>query len=213
MLILQLLISVMLGAVLGWERERHGRSAGLRTHMLLCLGSTLFTIISVSFTRSGSDPTRIAAQIVSGIGFIGAGAILRQGSEVKGLTSATSLWTAAAIGMAVGVGGEFIGVAILATAIAFVTLSVINRLAERIARPMDVYEISLTLVQTANLPELFALIAGSGMNLLSFRHSPVESPGTMQLSLILRGEVGTPITTTVLQLGARADVVAARVEP
>jgi putative Mg2+ transporter-C (MgtC) family protein len=102
-----------LGAAIGFERELREREAGLRTHLLVCLGSALFTIISAygfhEFLTSGdavvrADPTRIAAQIVTGIGFLGAGAIIRQGISVRGLTTAATLWVAAAIGMAAGAG-------------------------------------------------------------------------------------------------------------
>ena len=102
-----------LGAMIGFERELREREAGLRTHLLVGLGSGLFTIISAygfhEFLTSGgavvrTDPTRIAAQIVTGIGFLGAGAIIRQGVSVRGLTTAATLWVAAAIGMASGAG-------------------------------------------------------------------------------------------------------------
>ncbi len=111
--LLRLALAGALGATIGFERELREREAGLRTHLLVCLGSALFTIISAygfhEFLTSGdavvrSDPTRIAAQIVTGIGFLGAGAIIRQGISVRGLTTAATLWVAAAIGMAAGAG-------------------------------------------------------------------------------------------------------------
>jgi putative Mg2+ transporter-C (MgtC) family protein len=117
----RLALAAALGAAIGFERELREREAGLRTHLLVCLGSALFTIISAygfhEFLTSGdavvrSDPTRIAAQIVTGIGFLGAGAIIRQGISVRGLTTAATLWVAAAIGMAAGAGyysGALIG--------------------------------------------------------------------------------------------------------
>ena len=110
---LRLALAAVLGATIGFERELREREAGLRTHLLVCLGSALFTIISAygfhEFLTSGdavvrADPTRIAAQIVTGIGFLGAGAIIRQGISVRGLTTAATLWVAAAIGMAAGAG-------------------------------------------------------------------------------------------------------------
>jgi putative Mg2+ transporter-C (MgtC) family protein len=111
--LLRLAVAGALGAAIGFERELREREAGLRTHLLVCLGSALFTIISAygfhEFLTSGdavvrTDPTRIAAQIVTGIGFLGAGAIIRQGISVRGLTTAATLWVAAAIGMAAGAG-------------------------------------------------------------------------------------------------------------
>jgi putative Mg2+ transporter-C (MgtC) family protein len=99
--LLSLLLAVALGAVVGIEREIAHRPAGLRTHMLVSLGSCLFTIVSVSFAM---DPARIAAGIVAGIGFIGAGTIWGEKDKVKGITTAASLWSTAAIGLTTGIG-------------------------------------------------------------------------------------------------------------
>jgi putative Mg2+ transporter-C (MgtC) family protein len=110
---LRLVVAAALGAAIGVEREVREREAGIRTHLLVSLGSCLFTIVSAygfhDFLISGTnivraDPTRIAAQIVTGIGFLGAGAIIREGLSVRGLTTAASLWVVAAIGMASGAG-------------------------------------------------------------------------------------------------------------
>ncbi len=98
---ISLLLAVALGAVVGFEREITHKPAGLRTHMLVCLGSCLFTIVSIGFSI---DPARIAAGIVAGIGFIGAGAIWSEKDKVQGLTTASSLWATAAIGLAAGIG-------------------------------------------------------------------------------------------------------------
>jgi putative Mg2+ transporter-C (MgtC) family protein len=116
----RLLITVLLCGLIGIERETRDQSAGFRTHILLGLGATLFTLVSAygfpAFTAAALesdgrgvvfDPTRIAAQIVTGVGFLGAGAIIRQGMDVRGLTTAASLWATAAIGMAVGAGYVF----------------------------------------------------------------------------------------------------------
>ena len=97
----------MLGAAIGAEREFRERQAGLRTHLVVSVGAALFTLVSAyGFAEFGRkvDPTRIAAQIVTGIGFLGAGAIIRQGLSVRGLTTAATLWLVAAIGMAAGAG-------------------------------------------------------------------------------------------------------------
>jgi putative Mg2+ transporter-C (MgtC) family protein len=107
--LLRLAIAAGLGAAVGLERELRDQEAGMRTHLLVALGSCLFTIVGAygfrGFASHGNvDPTRVAAQVVTGVGFLGAGAILRQGLTVRGLTTAGSLWTAAAIGMAGGAG-------------------------------------------------------------------------------------------------------------
>jgi putative Mg2+ transporter-C (MgtC) family protein len=107
-MLLRLGMSAFLGGMIGLERETHGRPAGLRTHTLVCLGSTLFTFCSYAIAQPGNDPGRITAQIVTGIGFLCAGTIIHEGSIVRGLTSAASIWTAAAIGVAVGIGGQML---------------------------------------------------------------------------------------------------------
>jgi putative Mg2+ transporter-C (MgtC) family protein len=100
-MVIKLLIALALGALVGLEREWRRKPAGLRTHMLVSLGACLFTIVSVN--SFGADPARIAAGIVTGIGFIGAGSVIGSRMHVKGLTTAATLWVVAAIGLAVGV--------------------------------------------------------------------------------------------------------------
>ena len=131
----RLIIASVLGLAIGFEREIHGHPAGLRTHMLVALGSGLFTVLSAEGFGEGSpgvpiDPTRIAAQIVSGIGFLGAGAILKDGIVIRGLTTAASLWATAAVGMAAGAGEHVI--ATVAAGVILVSLWPINALAERL---------------------------------------------------------------------------------
>ena len=101
---LRLLVAVVLGALVGYERERAGKPAGVRTHGMVSLGAALFAVVSLHGFGGTGDPARVAAQIVTGIGFLGAGAILHQRNSVHGLTTAASLWVTAAIGLAVGVG-------------------------------------------------------------------------------------------------------------
>ena len=118
-------LAAALGAILGLEREWRHKDAGLRTNILISIGSALFTLMSIDLSSSaGGDATRVAAQIVTGIGFLGAGAIMRTGSGIKGLTTAATIWVNAAIGVAVG-GGEY-HVAIVATAVTLVVLVVLD---------------------------------------------------------------------------------------
>ena len=103
--LIKLLLALVLGGVIGWERELYDKPAGFRTNTLICVGSTLFTIFSLKIgIIPGTDSARIAAQIVSGIGFLGAGAIIRRGEAVLGLTTAATIWFVASIGMGVGAG-------------------------------------------------------------------------------------------------------------
>lgn len=118
---LRMIMAVFCGAIIGAEREWHGKPAGLRTNILICLGAAIFTILSVHISATyKADPARIAAQVVTGIGFLGAGAIMRGDGGVHGLTTAATIWLAAAIGMACGAG--FYPLAAEATTLTFLVL-------------------------------------------------------------------------------------------
>jgi putative Mg2+ transporter-C (MgtC) family protein len=122
-LTLRLLAAAGLGAAIGLEREYHRKPAGLRTNMLIALGSALFTIVSLELAGVGGSADRVAAQIVTGIGFLGGGAILRNGNDVHGMTTAATIWVNAAIGMAAGAGA--VSLAAGATAVTLVVLAVL----------------------------------------------------------------------------------------
>jgi putative Mg2+ transporter-C (MgtC) family protein len=109
-LLARLLLAAVLGGAIGAERELNDQPAGLRTHMLLTTGACLFTLISAYGFGGGTDPSRIAAQIVTGIGFLGGGAIVRDGLTVKGVTTAASIWATASVGVAVGAGSYVLGI-------------------------------------------------------------------------------------------------------
>ncbi|MFQ5639930.1 MAG: MgtC/SapB family protein [bacterium] len=150
--LIRLLIASLFGGIVGLERDIHGRDAGLRTHLLVSLGAAVFMVLSevIATLPAGSaqiaDPSRIAAQIVTGIGFLGAGVIIKAGVNVRGLTTAASLWTVAAIGMAAG-GGHY-GISLVATLIALSGLVLLKHFERiyakdfyrnlRISTPMDV---------------------------------------------------------------------------
>ena len=132
-LLLRLTVGLVLASIVGWERELQRMPAGFRTHSLVGLGAALFTVVSAfAFAGPGSDPTRIAAQIVTGIGFLGGGVILHHGGMVKGLTTAASLWTVAAIGMAAG--AALYVVAVGGTILAIVALELFERLEKAVER-------------------------------------------------------------------------------
>ena len=146
-ILIRLLIAAGLGAVVGFERERSQQPAGLRTHIILVVGSTLAMTLSVNLAIQfqplvpNGDPARLAAQVISGIGFLGAGAIFRYGVSIKGLTTATSLWTMAVVGLVVGAGHYL--AAIGATALILVVLFVINIVEDKLINPYQ--QIGLTL--------------------------------------------------------------------
>ena len=130
-LLLRLVLSCVLGGIIGYERQSRRKSAGLRTNVLVCLGSCLIMVMSVEMYqevegKTNADPARLAAQGVSGIGFLGAGAIMKEGLSVTGLTTAACLWVVAGVGLAVGAG--FYAGALISTALVFVTLGSLSRL-------------------------------------------------------------------------------------
>ncbi len=124
-MILRLLLAAALGAGLGYQRERAGKPAGLRTHILIAIGSALFTVVSMFGFGGQVDPSRVAAGVVTGIGFIGAGVIfrgMRTDGPVVGLTTAASIWVTAAIGLAAGVGMYLVAVVIAVLAVGVLML-------------------------------------------------------------------------------------------
>ncbi len=133
-IIINLLIAFVLGGAVGWLREMEGKTAGLRTHILVSVGAALFTMISGEMIfRSGlADPGRIAAGVVTGIGFIGAGCIVQARGAVRGITTAASIWVTAAIGIAAGT-GFYVG-AVAATIIALMTLWILREVEKKIIK-------------------------------------------------------------------------------
>lgn len=130
-LLLRLVLACVFGGIIGYERQSRRKSAGLRTNVLVCLGACLIMILSQEIYqhvegKTNADPARLAAQVVSGIGFLGAGAIMKEGLTVTGLTTAACLWVVAGVGLAVG--GGFYSGAFITTALVFVTLGALSRL-------------------------------------------------------------------------------------
>jgi putative Mg2+ transporter-C (MgtC) family protein len=135
-LVTRLLLASLLGGCLGLEREIHGRPAGFRTHLLVSLGACLFAVCSLELHRIfGVDPGRIAAQVVTGIGFLGAGAIIREKASIRGLTTAACLWVAAALGLACGFGLLYLAIGV--TLLALSSLLLLKPLENRL--PKDYY--------------------------------------------------------------------------
>jgi putative Mg2+ transporter-C (MgtC) family protein len=191
-LVLRLLGAAVLGGVIGLERETRDQPAGFRTHMLVALGSCLFTVVSAygfaSFLGEPQvrfDPTRIAAQIVTGIGFLGAGAILRSGMSVRGLTTAASLWVVAAIGLAVGSGAYVLSVA--TTAVTLLALLVLRPLRSRLVRGIkqEVEEFVVTARPDLELDQLVRRLEEVA-DRIEHIHVDEEEGGDQQVSVVLK---------------------------
>lgn len=165
--IFKLLLALLLGGVVGYERENKIRPAGFRTHILVSVGSALVQIISINYFKKmgipNLDPMRLGAQVISGIGFLGAGTILKEGASIKGLTTAASIWSVACIGLAAGT-GLYIE-ATTATILIFVALRTFKRLEGIITRGKKFSEVAIT---TKNIPGMLGDIGKTlgAMNIL-----------------------------------------------
>lgn len=183
--VLRLVFALALGGLIGLERERHGRAAGLRTHILMAVGSALIMEISLygfptdpaqGLTR---DPARLAAQVVSGVGFIGAGTVLREGLTIRGLTTAASIWVVSGIGLAVGAG--FYGGALATSMLAITTLLLLRPLEHRFLTP---YHQTLTLVVADRPGQLGAVSSLIGQRNASIRNVQMtEGPDPERVTL------------------------------
>ncbi len=144
--IIRLVTALVVGAAVGLEREFQGKPAGIRTNMLMCIGSCLIMIISLEVARTASriaDPGRIAAQVVTGVGFLGAGAIIRSRFHVSGLTTAATIWVLSALGLAIGAG--YILLAIAGAVCITITLTLVKHIEKAIVRIRSSHILQLTL--------------------------------------------------------------------
>ena len=190
-LIWRLVLSALLGGLLGLEREAHGRAAGLRTHILVSVGSALIMLTSMHIfdiyrgEKVNIDPARIAAQVVSGIGFLGAGTILRFRASVIGLTTAASLWAVAGIGLAVGCG--FTTGALVTTEIALITLFVLTRIEKCFIR-RDWYRVlSVTTKGDANqIEQIRAILSDYNLEVRDFEMKRSDDKEMVILEVTLK---------------------------
>jgi putative Mg2+ transporter-C (MgtC) family protein len=198
-ILLRLLLACVLGGAVGLERELSGQGAGFRTHILVTLGSCLFTLISAyafqeflhgptSGARISFDPSRIAAQVVSGVGFLGGGAILRSGTGVRGLTTAASLWVVAAVGMAAGAG--FYGAAGLSTGLAIVSLYGLKLVRRRFLRERRGArtELAIETQIEIDLGEVLRVLEGTGAQVERLHVEQEEETRTVRLVLRVPAE-------------------------
>ena len=218
--ILRVVLASALAGAIGLERELRDREAGLRTHLLVSVGSALFTLVSAyawtdwNFsTREGLvfDPTRIAAQIVTGIGFLGAGAIIRQGLSIKGLTTAATLWVVAAIGMAAGVG--YYEAALVTTALVLITLWPLRILAYKLSvrdRPEE-GRVAVDLPAGASAVSVLEAVEQTGADVTSLEFE--EEGDRRRVDIVVRLGGGRSPTQLIDALTHIQDVRAARWNP
>jgi putative Mg2+ transporter-C (MgtC) family protein len=195
-LLLRLLLAVICGGVLGYERERHGRSAGLRTNLLVCLGAALMMVVSkyfyykpgelISNIPIAVDPARIGAQIITGIGFLGAGVIIKDRGGVRGLTTAAILWFNAGIGMACGAG--MIILPVFCTIIGLFTLTLLKSWEDKI--PRDTYKsihVECNECGDKALPALLSFFSNNKIQIMNvnFNHNVKET--TANYEFIIKG--------------------------
>lgn len=169
--VVRLLISFVIGAIIGIEREAHNQPAGLRTHILISIGATIVMLLSIYIPQTypgfqNGDPGRIAAQVVSGIGFLGAGAIMRFGTDVKGLTTAASIWTIAALGLAVGAGMYIIS--LIGVSIVFFALTVMDNVEKRFFKERSLKKIEISIKKNnADIQSLKNLLGSLDIKVVS----------------------------------------------
>jgi putative Mg2+ transporter-C (MgtC) family protein len=186
----RLFVSFILGGLIGLEREWHRQSAGLRTHIVISLGATMLTLLSLyipqTYMRSqGGDPGRIAAQVISGIGFLGGGAIFRLGANVRGLTTAASIWVVAGIGMVVGAG--MYDAALIGTGLVLFALFVMVPFEKKVfpGRTLRVLEIVMH-GEKVNTDRIFPLLEEYGIEIKAVDISQSFQEKTIQLRLTVQ---------------------------
>lgn len=189
---IRLLLAVLLGGLVGFEREHNNHAAGLRTHILVCLGSTLIMLLSMygfaQFVNTNRDPARLAASVITGIGFLGAGTILFTGKSITGLTTAASLWVVAAIGLAVGAG--FYYAAVAATLLVLLNLWVLNKIEQRFLNGKKTRLLTVRAVgQQTLIDEVAAKLMSKSITTkrmtLTETRGPIEGRIDMQMELQL----------------------------
>jgi putative Mg2+ transporter-C (MgtC) family protein len=205
--ILRLILAALLGSLVGLERERLDWAAGLRTHMLVCLGATLFMIVSafgfddvLNHPHVTLDPSRVAAQVASGIGFLGAGTIILRRDMILGLTTAASLWAVAAVGLAVG-GGLYVG-AVVTTVLILLILAGVKPLERRLFQNRRSHSLQLVIDQSASLLGIKAAVEADHIRLKHIILQQGESEEEHQVEIVLSRTSQENILTLIEELRA-----------
>ncbi len=196
----------LLGAAIGFEREVHAHPAGMRTHLLVSLGSAAFTVLGIFFfaAGTGTDPSRIAAQVVSGIGFLGAGAILKYGSTVRGLTTAASLWATAAVGMAAGAGAWV--AAVVTSALIIFSLGPLHRILSRVrSRRQELLRLRIQVARLEVLGPISATLAEDAIAIAGVTTRRLGQ-GRYEVELDLRPPAGAKYETIIATISSIAGI-------
>lgn len=196
--LIKLLLATVLGGFIGGERENKSRPAGLRTHMLVCIGAALVQVTAINFYHNYSggfnvDPMRLGAQVISGIGFLGAGTIIKEGVNIRGLTTAASLWVVACLGLTIGAGLyiEALG----GTFFIFVALKLFKALEARLARGRRIYYIEVIAENTpGKIGEIGVEMGKCGLSILNVDLRNIDSDFfTMELVVKSSGDINHTI--------------------
>jgi putative Mg2+ transporter-C (MgtC) family protein len=218
---LHLVIALAAGAIIGLERSYHGRPAGFRTHALVCLSSSMLMVLTVyqdtwfssfSLQQVNIDPTRMAQGIMTGIGFLGAGVIMREGLTVRGLTTAASIWITAGIGVMIGVGFYF--PAGIATALTLIVLSVFRWIERRM--PIEFYaNLTVAFARSATLSEeeLRSIVQGKGFIIANMNYAVNGDGLTFEYQMVIHSPDRDKTRDLSLALNALSSIKAFRISP
>lgn len=209
-MLLRLLVACLLGGIIGFEREHVHRPAGLRTHILVCVGSALVMITSEFIydryaMHVNIDPARLGAQVISGIGFLGAGTIIKEGVSVKGLTTAASLWAVSCIGIAVGIG--FYSGAMIATIMIFLVLGVIKSTQDKFVSQKYTRIFIHTQIKKGKVKELTDLIESLGVKVKKVDFMSSEKAGEMVLRFTINFINDSPLAELIESLLCEEEVI------
>jgi putative Mg2+ transporter-C (MgtC) family protein len=209
-ILLRLLLGFAAGAIIGLERTSKRQTAGLKTHILISIGATLLMLLSIwmpqTFTGvKNGDPERIAAQVVSGIGFLGAGAMIRLGNNIKGLTTATSLWVSAALGLAIGAGMFF--AAGIATGIVILTLIVVSRIEKKMFPSERSKVLILRYEARPDTEEVLGVLKKNGVRVHTFDYDDVDDGKETRLRILTGMPNKIDIARLVREVKASGKVV------
>jgi len=180
LMLAKLMLAMVMGGIIGFERQSNKRPAGLKTHILVTLGATLVMILSTEGFGGVGDPARLAAQVVSGVGFLGAGTILVRGKSVYGLTTAASLWICACLGLAIGIG--FYKEALMTLGVVLFSLGPLNALQKKIFKEEKITTLNVMYKGDINLEEIYSMMTVAGVDIEFIKVDQIAA--TMTISVM-----------------------------